>query len=188
MKNLKLGKASQLMLSAGVFIIILSGLGITYSKQMQEKGQLDEQLYMSRARLEKLTVSELEEQLAVLRAKVNAGGPQISGARETMNQNIDSVEVTDLFFAIAEESNVTVNGLSTSVIMERPVGAINCSTITLSATVTGEVPDLVQFVINLNEGYVSGYAGSAQIIMSRAGDNNEPTANIQMTAFSCGGS
>jgi hypothetical protein len=184
MNNLKLSKASQLMLSAGVFIIILAGLGITNSRQMQEKGQLDEQLYISQERLEKLTVSELQEQLKTLEEKTNVDEEQIYGAREILQQSIESVDVTDRFFVIAEQSSVNVTGLSTTVITKTPLEAIICSTISLSAAVTGNVTDLVQFIINLNGGYVSGYVDSAQIVIPGACEDAEPMANIQMIAYS----
>lgn len=184
MRNLKMGKTSQLMLSAGVFIIILASLGITYSRQMQEKGQLDEQLYMSEIRLEKLSISELQEQIETLQSNMNVDVEDVSGAEEILHQNIESVNVTDRFFEIAESSNVTVMGLSTTVITEMPLEAIVCSTISLSAKVKGDMPDLVQFIINLNEGYVSGYVGSAQIVTPGGCENADHTASVQMIAYS----
>ena len=54
MKLLKLSKTSWLILSAGVFIVVLGSLGIARSQQLQEKGTLDEELRLSTQTLEKL--------------------------------------------------------------------------------------------------------------------------------------
>ncbi len=185
MKVLKLSKTSQLMLAVGVFIVILASLGISRSHQMQEKGQLDEQLYMSEIRLGGLTITELQEQQATLQAKLDEEKAQISGAKASLHQDIESVDVTDKFFVIAKESNVTVSSLSTTLITELPLENIMCSMISLSAAVKGDVPDLIDFIINLNEGYVSGYIGTAQIVIpENDAEGEEAQATLQMTIYS----
>ena len=44
MKGLKLSKTSWLILSAGVFIVVLAGLGLTRSQQMKEQTKVADEL------------------------------------------------------------------------------------------------------------------------------------------------
>lgn len=172
------------MLAVGVFIVILASLGMARSNQMQEENQLDEQLLISEKRMGNLTVTELQAELEKLQAKLDKREAQISGAKTSLHQDIESVDVTDKFFVIAEESNVKVIALSTTVIVEMPLEDIICSMISLSATLQGDVPDLVGFITNVNEGYVSGYIDTAQIIIPEIEKDEEPLANIQMAVYS----
>ena len=56
MKKLKLSKTSWLILAAGVFIVVLVGLGLTRSQQIREQSGLDDELSVTQKRLDNLQV------------------------------------------------------------------------------------------------------------------------------------
>jgi len=163
MKGIKLSKTGWLILSAGVFVVILAGLGVTRSQQMREQNRMNEELSLSETRLDKLDITDMRRQLEDLDQKVQEGESQLDDARERLHQTIVSVDVTDEFFKIAEYSGVTVMSLSTSAIASNELEGIGLQTIALSAQVEGDFEKIIDFVINLNNGYATGYVESAQI-------------------------
>jgi len=163
MKGIKLSKTGWLILSAGVFVVILAGLGVTRSQQMREQNRMNEELSLSETRLDKLDITDMRRQLEDLDQKVQEGEAQLDDARERLHQTIVSVDVTDEFFKIAEYSGVTVMSLSTSAIASNELEGIGLQTIALSAQVEGDFEKIIDFVINLNNGYATGYVESAQI-------------------------
>jgi len=166
MKGIKLSKTGWLILSAGVFVVILAGLGVTRSQQMREQNRMNEELSLSETRLDKLDITDMRRQLEDLDQKVQEGEAQLDDARERLHQTIVSVDVTDEFFKIAEYSGVTIMSLSTSAIASNELEGIGLQTIALSAQVEGDFEKIIDFVINLNNGYATGYVESAQINIS----------------------
>jgi hypothetical protein len=188
MKGLKLSKTSWLLLSLGVFIVVLASLGMTRSRQLQDQARMSEELTSSGTELNNLKVSQLQTQLEKLQEKVGAGEAQLVEAREKLRQGIESADVTDRFFLIAGDCNVAVTNLTTSAIKEKILEDIACSMISLSASVTGDTADLIDFVVSLNHGYANGYVESAQITIPEASDESEPTVSLEMFVYSYEGS
>jgi hypothetical protein len=163
MKGIKLSKTSWLILSGGVFVVILAGLGVTRTQQLREQTRMNEELSLSETRLDKLDVTELRRQIEDLQQQVEQGQTQLDDAQERLRQTVISVDVTDEFFKIAGYSGVTVMSLTTSKISTNELEGIGLETIALAAQVKGDLDKIIDFVINLNNGYATGYVESAQI-------------------------
>jgi TolA-binding protein len=168
MKGMKLSKTSWLLLSGGIFVVILAGLGVTRSQQLREQGRMNEELSLSETRLENNDVTDLRRQIEDLQQQVDQGQTQLDDAKERLRQTVISVDVTEEFFKIASYSGVTVMGVTTSKITPNKLEDIGLSTISLSAQVKGDFDKTIDFVINLNHGYATGYVQSAQITVASA--------------------
>ena len=72
MKNIKinLSKTSWIILSIGIFIVVLAGLGVTYSQQMKTSNELQQDLDVSEIRLAKYDNAGLEQQESELVAQL----------------------------------------------------------------------------------------------------------------------
>jgi Type II secretory pathway, component PulF len=115
MKLLKLSKVSWLILSAGVFIVVLGSLGIARSQQIQEKGTLDEELRISTNRLEGLQTSlGSRERLDALQQRIEEEQLLLDEARKRLDQTVVSVDVADELFAIADYCGIIITGASTT--------------------------------------------------------------------------
>ena len=180
MKKLKLTKTSWLILSAGIFIVVAASLGLSHSKQIKEQGQLDEELSVAQMRLDKLQVQQSREQQEELQSQLDANTVQLVAARDSLRHSLESANVTDEFFAIAQSCSVIIESVSSSGIKDEKLGGIVCSATTLNAAVSGEVSDLINFVIKLNDYFTTGVVKSAQISITEAGNENRPSANIMM--------
>jgi len=181
---LKLSKISWLILSAGVFLVILAGLGITRSQQFQEENALTEELGLSEARLNNIQVAQLQQQNDELQQRIKDSQEQLDIVKERLHQPVESVDVTDKFFVIAENCDVLVMNLSTTTISENILGDIDCSSISISASVQGDLDDLIDFIISLNNGFATGCVRTAQISFSTTGIDEGLSSSIQMIVYS----
>jgi hypothetical protein len=186
MKGMKLSKTSWLILSAGIFTVVLAGLGVTRSGQMKEQNTLDEELGMSTTILEKSQAIPLETQLGDLQEKLKESESQLAEAKDRLRQTVLSVDVTDNFFQIANYCNVVVMNLNTTSISNNSLNDVNFSTISLTATATGELSKLIDFIISLNKGYTTGFVKSAQLSVDDT--TGETSAAINMVIYSYEGS
>jgi hypothetical protein len=181
MKKIKinLSKTSWIILSAGVFIVVLAGLGVTFSQQMKKSSQLDEELEVTEMRLEKYNIDELQQQENELIAILAASSAQYDTGKTQLQQNIESIEVTDKCYLIASLSNVIVRDIGTTEIKESAFSGINCDKITVSVSVRGELPDMVNFINNLNQSFTTGYIDTAQIMLGET-----QYASVQLVVYS----
>jgi hypothetical protein len=177
MKGLKLSKTSWLILSAGVFLVVLAGLGLTRSQQMNEQTKLDDELGLYEKRLGMLQTEALSQQLENLRGKVEEGEAQLKEAKARLNQSVVSVDVTDEFFKIAEYCSVNITNMSTTVISQIRYEGVDFSTISLAANVVGNEENVINFVNSLNNSYVTGNVQSAQISIAEATEGEEVSSS-----------
>jgi hypothetical protein len=188
MKGIKLSKISWLILSAGLFLVILVSLGVTRSGQLKEQNRLEEELSISTARVEKIETTDMRPEVDEALRRVDEAKSQRDEAAQRLNQMIESVDVTDKFFAIAGHNNIQVNTLSNTQLSSESVNGVNCATISIGASVSGDISDIMDFIISLNDGYTTGYVQSVQINTSvETSDNNTPTpttANLYMVIYS----
>jgi len=168
MKGLKLSKASWLILAAGVFLIVLAGLGLTRSQQMKEQTKLDQELSVTEKRLSTLQTTQLTQQLENLKVKVEESEAQVKDARARLDQTVTSVDVADEFYKIANYCSVNITSLTTSKIANSKYLNVSMLTTSLSAAVTGDKKNIVDFIISLNNGFVTGKMGSISINFSGA--------------------
>lgn len=183
MNRLKLSKTGWLILSAGIFVVVLAGLGVTRSSQLKEQNQLEEELNLSTMRLDQIQTAELRPQLEELQQRVEEGEAQLNDAKDRMRQTVESSDVTEKFFVIAEYCGVKIMTLSTTPISQHAVKDIDCNTISINTLVEGEVPNIIDFIISLNDGFTTGNVKTTQIIIPEQTSDETPSANIQMTIY-----
>lgn len=181
---MKLSRTSWLILSAGVFIVILIGLGLSNSQQAKEKDKLDEDLSITEMRLDKLQFTTMQQDLGKIQEQIDENMIRLTEDKDRLRQPIESIDVTDEFFLIASYCDVLVMNISSSKISNDTLEGIPCSVITLSSSVAGKVTDLIHFVISLNDDYSAGVVESTQISIPEGSENTTSTANIRMIIYS----
>lgn len=179
-KNLKLSKTSWLILSAGLFIVILAGLGLTRSQQLQEQTKLDEELGINEVRLNKFNMKELQKQRDELQAQIDENTIRLNEAKYGLRATVESIDVTDEFFVIASICDVLVTNISSSSISNENLNGVGCSKIIINACVSGELLNIIDFIINLNHDYTTGYVKGVHISMC----GESPSASIEMLIYS----
>jgi len=184
MKYLKLSKTSWIILAAGLFIVILAGLGITWSQQNQEEKRLKDELDTTQQGIASMQIEGLQAQLDELLQTTAAEQAQLNAAQTQLDQTVVSVDVTDKFFSIASTCGVMVINLSTSPIVPNIFEGIGLSTTLLSAVVEGATPALIDFVESLNNDFATGLTKSSQIDIPPSSSNETSSAMIQLIIYS----
>jgi hypothetical protein len=185
MKFIKLSRTSWLILAAGVFVVVLGSLGITRTQQLREKSKLDEDLHLSTQLLEKLQATDLQQQLDDLQRKVEEAEISRNEAADRLNQTVVSVDVADELFDIAEYCGVEIKSLTTTPIRSSPYQGIGLDMTTMRVVGEGDVDDLVNFVISLNNDYTTGLVESFQISIPPPDNVTDiPSVNVQILIYS----
>jgi hypothetical protein len=189
MKGLKLSKTSWLILSTGVFVVALAGLGLTRSQQVKEQTKIADELTLSEKSLETIQTAQLSQQLESLKVKLEDSEAQLKEAQSRLRQTVVSVDVTDQFFQIAANYDVIILNMTTTTISQAKYEGITCDTVALASTITGKATDIINFIIGLNNGFITGKVQSVQMTIApqTADDTTEPdtsTASISMMIYS----
>ena len=100
-----------------------------------------------------------------------------------MRQTVESIDVTDKFFEIAQYCGVEVATVTSSSIGSENLEGIDYSVIALNAVVEGDVSDLINFITGLNRVFTTGIVKSAQISIPDATDGGEPSATMAMVVY-----
>ena len=163
MKGLKLSKTSWLILSAGLFVVVLAGLGMTRSQQLQQLSTSTDQLQIATARLNKLDTAGLKAQAATLEQQVTVGKSDLQDAISRLNKSVVSADVAEEFYNIADSSGVTVKSFTSSPISSNHLQGIPVSATNISGAVSGTLQQVIAFISNLNTSFRTGYVESATI-------------------------
>jgi hypothetical protein len=185
---MKMSRASWMIIAAGAFLILLVGMGLTRSGQIKEQSKANEELRLAETRLNKTQVTSYQTQINELEAQLADTTSMAEEAKERLKQTVVSVDVADKFYEIAAFCGVTVESIGTQPIADFVFNSVNCETTSVTSAVSGNLTNVINFIIGLNDNYATGYVQSVQFTIS--GETLEATANaaIQMIVYSRKGS
>lgn len=181
MKNLKinLSKTSWIILSVGVFIVVLAGLGVTYSQQLKDNSQANDELALTELRLEKLDIDELEQQESQLSAILEDSSALHDTGIIRFQESIESLDVTEKCYAIALVSGVEIIDIGTTDVQPGLFMDLTCEKIVMKVIVRGELTNMITFVLNMNDSFETGYIEAIQTVIGE-----EAKTSLQMVVYS----
>ncbi len=160
---MKLSKTSWIILIVGVLVVAFGTLGIARAQQVQEQKQLDEELAVAEKRLSNLQLKELRSRKSELEVQIEQTASQLETTKDSLRQSVESIEVTDSVFEIAEACGVEIIDVSSSELGTDDLEGVAYSIIQLNMRVEGDVPNLISFVIKLNDDFTTGAVRSVQM-------------------------
>ena len=159
----RLGNTARAILGGGIFLVLAAILIAGYSQQSEEQDRLSMELSAVQILLAKqwdkfaaedlpARQNELESQLAPVESQLNT-------AKAGLRQPIESIDITDALFKIAETSEVAIVEISNVAIVElTPPSLIEedldepgFSALSLTVKIEGEIANLVDFISELDE-------------------------------------
>ena len=174
---MKLGKASWLILTAGVLIITFAGLGVARFQQLDERDQLSGELAVAQHRLGKFQLKQLASQKLALEQQLAGAIAQLEAVRNEIIQPLESITVTDSLFEIAQACGVEITDIISSDLDDGELEGIPSSVINLSIRVEGYVLNLIDFTVKLNNDFTAGVVTSVK--MNTAQEVEEETEGEQ---------
>lgn len=184
---MRLTKTSWLIIIVGGFIIILAGLGIVRSQQVNEQSELSEKLALAQAKLQAIQLDRFSHRQEELEQQLSETASQSKTGRAILSQPIGSISISAIVFDIAEANNVEITEISSSGMAQNELKGVPCLTLPLTTKVEGEVTDLVSFITQLNEDLATGAVQSLTISIPETTDK-KASASIQLVVYAYQGS
>ena len=183
---MKISKAAWMIVGAGGFVIILAGLGMTWSGQQKEQARINEEYLLTQTRIAKPDAGQNQTRITELEQQLSGAVNRLADAKKSLKQTVISVDVADKFYEIADYYGVTVSSMGTTGNSYQAYENVGCKTISLSAAVSGDTNQILGFIAGLNEKFVTGFVQSSQINIGAPSDNgtvSRTTAGIQMVIY-----
>jgi len=161
----KLSKKIWLCLAIGILTIVGVSLGMVQSQQVQEENQLKQELYLSQLQLEKSkdVSQQLSSQREDLENRLTQDKSQLTTAKAGLFQLIETIEVSDTLFDIAEASGVEIIQITSSAPTDMELDGVACSALKSSVQIEGDVTSLIDFVLKWTETFRTGVVVSVRI-------------------------
>lgn len=179
---MKLSKTSWLLITIGVFVIVLVGLSVIRSQQVNQQNQMNEELNTAELKLNGLQTESLSQRRAELEQKLSQVTSQSETARKALSQPLGSIDVSDFLFDIAEANSVNITVLNSPGLASTELTGVTCTVLPLSASVKGNLADLASFITQLNEDLANSVIGSVTINVPEA-SKESPSASIELVIY-----
>ncbi len=180
---MKLSKKSWLFIAIGVFLIALVSLWIVYSQQAEAKKRLQEELTLANSKLGSIQIEQLANNQSELGQQLDETIKQSETARETLSQPMNSIIISDILFSTAEANSVNITEVSSSGMTIEELSGVTCLALPITASVEGDLSNLVAFITQLNGDLATGFISSLDINITDPASNQKPSVNIQMVIY-----
>jgi hypothetical protein len=178
----KLGRAGQLGLIVGVFLIIFVPTWLVYQQQPERQAEL------------KTTLSNLERILAIsqtpkekLQTELNEAEGGLEVSRPVFPSINQSPEIGDKLLGLAKANDISVTGTKMSVsprALSKDKGAIEWSVLTFEMNLKGQVPKFQNFILALdNEFPTCQVAGATFTTAEKEGEEDRATIKIEVFCY-----
>jgi len=184
---LKLSRTSWLLIITGAFVIISATLGVVTFQRLSEKDELNEKLALAVSDLQSnLQVEQLEDlslQQEELEGQLDQATSQFEAVKAMLSQPVGNVAASTILFDLAQAHGLEVAEVTLPGPTIENLEGVVCSVTSLSATVEGDIIDLVQFVIELNTYLTTGAINSVAITIPETASEEEASADIQLLVY-----
>lgn len=185
---MKISRKTLVYAGIGAYIIIVASLCYVLSSQYSEKTEIEEELDMTKANLERVNPEKLRQQKGELEEQVTQVQSQYDTLKDMLSHQIANVEATSIVFDTAESTGVEVTELTSPSATNDVLENVPFTVVSLEATVVGDVPDIVEFVTSLNTALTTGVIKSVNLNIPDVSSNMTPSAGILLVIYNYQGS
>ena len=186
---MKLGKKARIILAGGIFIVLMASLFMVYSQQGQERSRLSDELSLVQLALTRFSPEKLSSQQKVLESRLTRTESELGTAKDKLRQSIESIEVTDTLFEVAETHSVEIIGIESPGVTSEELEGVSLSILPLTVVVEGDVSHLNDFILELGEKFPTSVDGSVEILFPPSAEGmaetgvEETTASIELRIY-----
>jgi len=197
---LKIGKTTRWILTIGILAVLLGGLGIYYFRQQTEQSALIAGLTQAQQNLieytSKYTAQEFEAQKKDLETRIDKASSRLAALQGEFESSLESIDINESLYATANQANVTITNLSSSLpeeyeiivprdgestegTEEEPI-IIPCRIFALRVATKGDVVALLNFLDKLNQIFPTSVIDSAKIDVREEATEGEAIATMHL--------
>lgn len=180
---MRLSKTSWWILTVGIFVIFLAGLGVVRFQQFQQQNDLLWEITVAEHELNGFQPGQLSAQKADLEMQLDQATSQFEAVKAIFSQPVRSVAASGILFDIAEAHELEISDMSSLSSDSNSLYGIDCSVTSLTARVEGDVDNLVSFIIDLNSQLVTDTTRSVTITFPETGSGEKASADINMVIY-----
>lgn len=183
---MKISKTSQWILTIGILAILLISLGVMYSRQKAEQVRLSTGIAEADQSLIKYT-TEYAAQKKDVEKRLNEANSRLADLQSEFRQYTESIEINEALFEAAEDTNVTITRLSSSVPKDEGLSGVTYRVFSLSITAEGEVVALLNFVNKLSGKFSAATIESVKMSVPEAveegGGEEKSTIDLRLKIY-----
>jgi hypothetical protein len=180
---MKISKKVLRYIGIGIYVIALFASGYMLFGKLGEQSEVDEQLALAEANLERTDTNRLSEQIANLEDQLTQISSQTDTMKNMMSQEIANVAASTIVFEIADATYVEVVDLNSLSAFSEVLENIPCNVVPLEAKIEGNLEDLVSFVTRLNTTLTTGMIKSVNLDIPESSSGVKPMATISLHIY-----
>lgn len=185
---MKISKATRWILAIGILAILLISLGVLYGRQKPEQSQLIPNIAEARQDFIKYTTqyATQRKELEVLEARLDEASSRITSVQRRFHQYTESIEINETLFEAADDANVTITELTSSLPEEEKIGieagegsseeeeeGITFQVFSIEVTAEGEVVALLNFSHKVSQRFSTSDIQSVEIEVPQEDEEGE---------------
>ncbi|MBI2854709.1 MAG: hypothetical protein HYX87_07310 [Chloroflexi bacterium] len=189
--KLKMSKSSYMSLAAGAFLVVAAGLGVGYRELSHRQELSAQELSETQKRLTTFASGKLATQMADLKDQLARTNSQMVAVKQKLTRTLESIGNSDEIYRIAKQTGVQVNQLTSKGIESQKLGATSFQILPLTVEVSGEVSNMVDFVLELNKlsaGLIRSVDMDIPQKIARPGEqpgpSERPSTIVELTLYS----
>jgi len=179
---LKLSKKTGLIIAIVVFFAAGIYLYMDYSKIVDEKAVVKEQLELTQQQLQGIQIDPLTAQQTEMGNQLSDVASRSGEVIFTLSQPISNIDAATALYDVAQTWGVQINSVTSSGLADEGLEGATFSVISLDAVIEGDMPNLVNFITHLNDSYTTGIVRSVTITAPVAGSGANVTTSVNASA------
>ncbi len=181
LSKLNISRATWVLLIAGIFVVGLVSLGMTYQVQQEQQNKLNEELLQAQLRLKKFHLEQISTEQGKLQAQVNQTMLKLENNKVMLSIPLESIDTNDIVLKIGEEQGVKVIEISSSGLTPHNIGGITSLVLPLTVRVEGDTPNLIGFIAALQKYFTTSVVESVEISFPDPGSGDKSSAGVRLT-------
>jgi hypothetical protein len=160
---MKLTKTSWIILIVGVLVIAAGCLGWIYSQQLDKQKQLDIQFSAAQKKLALIKLDELNSQKEQLSQQINQVNALMAEKKDRLKAPYKSIELTNAILEDAKSHRIDILSMTSPGRGGEQLAGTDMNTLSVDLRFTGNINDIVNFAISLNEKFPTSIENVVQM-------------------------
>jgi hypothetical protein len=173
---MKLTKTSWIILIVGVLAIAAGCLGWIYSQQLDKQKQIDTQLSAAQKKLALIKLDELNSQQEQLNQQIEQLNALLAEKKARLQATGNSIDTTNAILEDAKSHRIDIQSLTSPGRGGEQLAGTDMDTLAIDLQFTGNINDIVNFAISLNEKYPTSIENLVQMNRVEPSPTPTPTA------------
>jgi len=165
---LKISKTTRWILTIGILAILLASLAVVYVRQTKELRDLNSGITQAQQNFDTYTAQQKD-----LEAKLNQVESSVPALPGEFKSSLESIEISDALFEVADEAMVTITKLSASLPDNEELNGITYQVVYIELTAEGKMVSTLNFAQKLGDRFPSSEIEQVEIKVTKGEEGEE---------------